>query len=343
MPPSPGQPSELSGLENIGHMGTVDISVVVVTHNRALMLKRALETLVHQVTGGRFSYEILVVDDGSTDSTEAVVQEVMDKADNHSHLAVRYFYRDKEGISPARNKGVKEAHGQWLAFFDDDQLAEPKWLAELYQVALMRDADCVDGPIDLILPANFPAGLGPRIRALFGEKFVASDARPKSPKDTWGTGNALINKSLFDQVGEFDIALEVGEDTDFFTRVENRGFKICYAPEALVHHEIPESRLRISSIREAFFKGGVANARIHLKNDGRNKMVTHMLWRVAVALGRDIPLMVMGGVLGGHPLMLDSLGGLSYTAGYFWGGIVMLAPSLFRQKDSHKLSRIASP
>ncbi len=324
-------------------MITVDISVVVVTHNRALMLKRALETLVNQVTEGRFSYEVLVVDDGSTDSTAAVIQEVIDNPNDHSTLSVRYIYQDKNGISSARNKGVKEAGGQWIAFFDDDQLAEPKWLAELYRVARTRGADCVDGPIDLILPANFPAGLGPRVRALFGEKFVASDARPKSPKDTWGTGNVLINKSLFGPVGDFDIGFEIGEDADFITRVMYGGFKICYAPEALVHHVIPESRLRISSIREAFFKGGVANARIHLKNDGRNKMVTHMLWRVAVALGRDIPLMVIGGVLGGHPLMLDSLGGLSYTAGYFWGGLVLLAPGLFRQKDFHKLFRIASP
>lgn len=324
-------------------MKTVDISVVVVTHNRALMLKRALESIVNQVTDGGFSYEVLVVDDGSTDNTAAVVQGVIDNSNNHATLSVRYVYQDKGGESRARNRGVKEARGKWIAFIDDDELAEPKWLAELYRVARNRGADCVDGPIDLILPANLPADLGPRVRALFGEKFLTSDARRKSPKDTLGTGNVLITRSLFDQVGDFDIGLEIGMDADFFTRVENGGFKICYAPKAIIHHVIPKSRLQIASIKESFFKGGVANARIHLKNDGRNKLVTHMLWRVAVALGRDIPLMVISGVLGGHPLMLDSLGGLSYTAGYFSGSLVLLAPGLFRQKDFHKLFGIASP
>jgi len=310
-------------------MVTVDISVIVVTYNRALMLRRALETLVNQVTGGRFSYEVLVVDDGSTDSTAAVIQEVIDNPNDHSTLSVRYIYQDKNGISSARNKGVKEARGQWIAFIDDDELAETDWLAELYGVARTKGADCVDGPLYLILPANFHAGLGPKVRALLGEKFVPGDAGRKSPKDTLGTGNVLIKRSLFGKVGDFDIGFEKGGDADFFTRVEKGGFKICYAPKAVVHHVIPESRLRISSIKEIFFKGGVANAQIHLKNYGRNKIITHMLWRMAVTLGRDIPLMVIGSVLRCRPLILDSLGGLSATAGYFWGSLFLLSPSLF--------------
>lgn len=68
---------------NFGNMNETDISIVVVTHNRALMLKMALDSLRKLVTDGSFSYEILVVDDGSADDTAAVVQKAIGNADNH--------------------------------------------------------------------------------------------------------------------------------------------------------------------------------------------------------------------------------------------------------------------
>ena len=198
----------------------------------------------------------------------------------------------------------------------------------------------MDGPINLYTTRRFPSG--PKVRARFGEKFVTSDDQRQSPKTTLGTGNVLINRSLFDKIGYFDVALEIGEDADFFTRVEHGGYKICYAPKALIHHVIPESRLQIASIKEIFFKGGMANAQIHLKYYGRSKIVTHMLWRMAAALGRDIPLMVISSMVSYQPLMLDSIGGLVDTAGYFQGGLGLLVPGRFREKIN-KLFGIESP
>jgi glycosyltransferase involved in cell wall biosynthesis len=308
------------------HMSRVDISVVVVTHNRAAMLSRGLKTIVNQVTDDRFSYEVLVVDDGSTDNTAAVVQQAIENSDNHS-LSLRYIHQVKSGIGSARNKGVMEARGRWIAFFDDDQLADPDWLAELYRVARTGGADCVDGQVNILFPAGFHPG--PKVRAMFGEKFVKRDIKRKSPIDTLGTGNILINRYLFDKLGYFDVAYEVAEDADFFMRVAQGGFKICYAHKALIHHVIPESRLQISSIGKTFFKGGVARAQIHLKYYGRSKILTHMAWRLAVILERDIPLLVIGIPLRCQPLILDSLAGLSATAGYFWGGLRLLRPGLF--------------
>lgn len=305
-------------------METVDISIVVVTYNRAGMLKEALETLVNQETEGRFFFEIIVVDDGSTDNTAQVVREVMYSAENLSDSAVKYIYQNKSGIPSVRNTGVQEARGQWIAFFDDDQLAEPEWLAELYRVAQARGADCVDGPVYPRLPASFQGVLGPRIRALFGEKFVPADGRRKSPKDTLGTNNVLVHRSVFAQVGGFDTAFDLGSDADFFARVEKGGFKICYSPKAVVYHVIPASRLRTSSLRTTFIKGGLACARISVKYGGPVQLTLAILRRVSLALGRDIPLLAITSILRHHSLKSDSLCALWHDIGFFWGMLFLV-------------------
>ena len=94
--------------ENIGDMKGIDISIVVITRNRALMLKMALESLRIQAIDDKFVYEILVVDDGSTDDTAKIVQKVINLADNNA-VSLKYIYQGKSGRSSARNKGVRGA------------------------------------------------------------------------------------------------------------------------------------------------------------------------------------------------------------------------------------------
>src|SRR5262245_56043964 len=119
------------------------VSIVVCTHNRADNLRAAVASLYDLATRGRFDYEIVVVDNASTDDTPAVVAE----ADCLSPHRVRYVFEGRKGISPARNRGVREAAGSWIAFFDDDQLAEPQWLAELWDLAEAKQVDGVGGRV----------------------------------------------------------------------------------------------------------------------------------------------------------------------------------------------------
>ena len=106
------------------------------------MLRAALESLTRLRTQPEFDYEVLVVDDGSTDETARVVQSVMDT----SVVDIRYLRQENRGIAGARNTGVFHARGSWVAFFDDDQLAEPDWLVHLLAAASSSGADCVGGP-----------------------------------------------------------------------------------------------------------------------------------------------------------------------------------------------------
>ena len=108
-----------------------DITVVVCTHNRAESLWQALASLYALETGGRFTYEVLVIDNASPDHT----QDVIAAAAGESKAPLRGVHEPQKGIVAARNRGVLEAAGKWIAFFDDDQLADSRWLLELHSAA----------------------------------------------------------------------------------------------------------------------------------------------------------------------------------------------------------------
>ena len=305
----------------------IDISVVVVTYNRAGMLQNALTTLVNQMTEDRFSLEILVIDDGSTDITETA----QSFADNHTR-PVRYIHKEHGGEGRARNKGVLEARGEWLAFFDDDQLAAPLWLTELYKVAQEMGADCVDGPVFLMLPDSCPLQLGQKSRRVLGEKIFSQSNGQHPGKEYVGAGNVLIRKSLFEQVGLFDVTFRQGVDEDFFRRLQKGGFRFCYSPQAVAYHVIPPMRLQRAYLRETCLRMAVAHTRVRLKYEGALRLALLTSLRVGVALGRDIPLLLLAGMLNDEPLNLDSRCGIWYTLGLIRGSLFYLAPNLFPQK-----------
>jgi GT2 family glycosyltransferase len=306
-----------------------DITIVLATYNRAPMLRKALESLAQQETGENFSYDILVVDDGSTDDTAAVVQALSNTAVG---VSVTYVYQENRGQSAALNNGGELSRGDWLAFFDDDQRAEPGWLAELYHVAQEKEADCVGGAVLLDLPEPVPLKLGPRTRQLMSENFSSARARDNSIKENIGSGNVLIRRSVFKRVGKFDSGFRCGYDTDLFWRVEKGGFRLAYAPNAAIHHVIPESRLQPSYLRRLCFMWGVASARIRWQYQGSLGLVGINLWRLGVTLGRDLTLITIAAVCRHRPLLLDSLLSFWYTLAIMRGSLVFLAPRVFPQK-----------
>ena len=107
------------------------ISVVVCTYNRAPLLREAILSLARLECDGRFSYDIVVIDNASTDDTPSVVHELSHLTD----VQVTGVREDRPGISYARNRGVEEATGDWIAFFDDDGIADPKWLDASQMIA----------------------------------------------------------------------------------------------------------------------------------------------------------------------------------------------------------------
>lgn len=305
-----------------------DITAIVVTHNRAAMLKAALQSLSHQDTAGAFTYEILVIDDGSTDNTSKVVAAMARQA---APLVVRYLAKQRGGEGDARNVGLREAHGQWVAFCDDDQVADRAWLAELFREALAGRADCVGGAVSLSLSSSGSLDLGPKARQVLGEKLLSSQGRSRHVKDAIGAGNCLLRKSLVEALGNFDVSFSQGVDTDFFWRVEQAGFTMRLAPQAVIYHVIPESRLNAPYLRKVCLRKGVATARISLKHEGRLKLFLRVLLRLGIVCARDLPSVLIAPWLNNTGFHIDSWCGLWFGLGFLRGALFFLSPGLFPQ------------
>lgn len=308
----------------------VNISIVVATYNRAEMLHNALKTLVSQETEGKFAYEICVVDDGSTDCTSEVVREM---AQNNASPPIRYIYTSGGGPSHALNRGVAEARGVWLAFFDDDQLAEPVWLAQLYKVGQEKRVECVGGPVSLQLPQGKYRELSPKWRNLLGEKFLG-DRLVRYPQNHLGSGNLLIKKSVFTEVAGFDAVNFplVSYDLDFFWRLEEAGYYSWFSPQAVVHHVIPEERLSIAYLRENCQRWGFTYAWVVFKNAGPLKLALATLLRLGAISVRDIPLYYIYRLIGPESHFLDKRISLWWGWAFVRGALSHLLPKLFKQE-----------
>jgi GT2 family glycosyltransferase len=220
-------------------MNSPEVSVVVCTRNRATLLADALASL-YDLSTDDFVYEIVVVDNGSTDGTRAVVKH----AGTESKHSIRYVYEAEPGIVAARNRGIAEAQGNWVAFFDDDQLADWHWLAELYRGASERGALSVGGAVNLALPADCQRSLAPQVRMLLGEALHGDEPLRYAGRITPGCGNWMLARTAFERVGMFQRSIAGrGEDTDLFERLERAGIPSWYVPTAVIHHMTPSERL----------------------------------------------------------------------------------------------------
>jgi glycosyltransferase involved in cell wall biosynthesis len=199
-----------------------------------------LRTLYDLETDDLFTYEVVVVDNASTDHTPDVVE----GAGRESRWPIRGFFEGKKGISVARNRGVAEARGRWIAFFDDDQAAHSRWLVELWRLAQEKNVRHVAGAVALRLPDGCNRRLDPMCGMLLGESPPSAKERPLGGKFNPGAGNWLIERSVFREVGLFDEGIGArNEDTNLYRRAAAMGIHGWYTPAAVIDHIIPASRL----------------------------------------------------------------------------------------------------
>ncbi len=223
-----------------------DVTVVVCTYNRAALLRDALASLFALRTDGRFAYELLVVDNASTDDTPEVLAEFSQSAP----ITFRAVREMVQGVAAARNRGVGEVTTPWIAFFDDDQIADPRWLAELMAFAAEKNALCVGGANRLLFSNGEAVELAPVCRWMLGETMGGDEPCRAVGRLAPGAGNLLIHRSVFDRVGLFDGSLKTaGEDGELFRRVEVSGIEAWYTPRAVMHHVVPGYRARADYLR----------------------------------------------------------------------------------------------
>lgn len=223
-------------------------SVVVPTFNRAALLPKVLQALMEQDYDGK--YEILVVDDGSRDATPYVLEEW---ARRHPSW-LRVFRQDNAGPARARNRGAVEAGGQFLAFIDDDCVAENSWLRRLERALEEAGAAAVGGAV--INREETWVG-----RYINRERVIDHVVAPDGTVKELITCNAGVRADIFSRLGGFDEAIRVagGEDTEFSLRLRAAGLRIVSAPTARVHHD---SRVDLSGYLRMIYRHGRGRRRL---------------------------------------------------------------------------------
>ena len=311
-------------------MEAPQISIIIPTYNRCDMLCDALASLLRQETGGEFRYEIVVVDNASSDATKAVVHEVAADAP----VPVRYAYQAVSGDAPSRNRGIAQSRGRWLAFFDDDQLAAPDWLRQLYRAARESKAAVVGGAVRLDLPENVLHRLGRDVRhTSLREVDYYPNIHPYTGKRLPGCGNALVERRAFETIGTFDEAMAWGgSDSDFFLRARTAGLALYYTPHAVIRHRIPPNRLTLEYIRWDAQQGCDALACHDFKRHGRLVLAMLCLARVAQALLVAVLKLIWGWVRSDPGKVLGQRMRLWRAEGYARRTLAILAPAWLRQE-----------
>ncbi|MBA4313398.1 MAG: hypothetical protein C0417_12310 [Chlorobiaceae bacterium] len=235
----------------------LEISIIVCTHNRGKSIGETIQSLRNQ-TFPVENFEVVVVDNGSTDNTRQTVEENSIGADN-----INYIFEPMLGLSIARNRGIKESQGEIIAFIDDDAVAVPNWINEV----LNRFSDpavwAVGGRAVARWPVPKPVWMGENLSDYLGLTNYGDQTRfltyPHYPVGV----NMAFRREVFDVVGMFSedfgrkgSKLLSNEEFDYCYKVEKAGGKIAYAPNAIVQHCISLSRIsKWWFLKRAYWQG----------------------------------------------------------------------------------------
>jgi len=192
------------------------ISVIIPTYNRYELLKRALNSVFSQTYT---PFEVIVIDDGSTDETQQIVQDFPN---------IKYFYQENRGVSSARNLGIEKSASDWIAFLDSDdewhenKLEEQVFFHKQNPKVLMSytDEKWIRESVEVKVPKKFRKFGGDIFNECLSHCIIAPSA-------------TLIHKDLLNAVGDFDESLEVCEDYDLWLRIA-QSYKIGLVDKKLI-------------------------------------------------------------------------------------------------------------
>lgn len=225
----------------------IEVSVVIPTYNRSALLRNTVASVLGQET--QTSFDVLIVDNNSTDDTKLVADSLMEQHPGKVH----YVIETQQGNAHARNRGVKTAKGAIIAFVDDDVTVDPNWLTTL-KTALDARADLsfVGGRVLPQWSGTVPSWLTPDHWAPLAlvdygpAELLISDQNPLGLL----TANIAFRRTVFDEAGLFSPHLQrvkdrIGsmEDHEFVLRVCRHGKKGMYLPQMIARAPVESERL----------------------------------------------------------------------------------------------------
>ena len=253
------------------HIATeaIRISVIVCTYNRSKILRFCLDTLVNQ-TADKSLFEIIVVNNNSTDNTQSVAEEYAS-----IHTNFRVVFEARQGLSIARNRGYMEARYEWVSYIDDDAKVSDDYIERAIEIISLKEPDIFGGPY-------FPYYVDEKPKWFLDkyETVELGEARMLSRKEFLNGTNILFNKNLLGSLGCFDAELGMtgnkiayGEETSLqiIAWDKKNDLKVFYSPELKVYHLATHQKMTLVDKLLRSYKMGYSQTYLWIRPECERK------------------------------------------------------------------------
>jgi glycosyltransferase involved in cell wall biosynthesis len=230
------------------------LSVIICTYNRSGILDKTLKSLEQVEVPGDVAWEVLIIDNGSTDNTPAIVQGYI----KNNKIPVFYFLEAASGKSAALNLGIQKSRGEIIAFTDDDVLLDKKWVNAILNAVSKYPYSAFGGRIIALWGSPIPSRLSSagKFNSLSGTVFFRDDGEIDREYNEAMIGNVPCGANMFfrreaiESNGFFRTDLGpshhvpgASEDTEFCSRMLKLGRKFMYVANAVIYHPVDVEKI----------------------------------------------------------------------------------------------------
>ena len=233
------------------------VSVIIPAYNDEKGIRKTLKSVLKQ-TYPDDSYEVLAIDNNSTDDTRAVIQEFEER---YSRTVELFVEEELQGPPAARNKGLEHAEGPIIAFIDADMTVDETWLESVAETMQQNDWEYMGCNVEVVFEDERET-LTAKYNQIFGfpmKKYIEE-------AHFAGTGCLVVKKSVFEEVGPFDGQLAFSGDREFGDRVHRAGFDQHFQPDITMYHP---ARASFRAMLAKAFRAGRAQSYLAQYNPER--------------------------------------------------------------------------
>jgi glucosyl-dolichyl phosphate glucuronosyltransferase len=256
------------------------ISVCICTYNRSAYLLKGLAGLAKMIIPKGIRWELLVVDNNSSDDTEKIINEFRMK------LPIIYVFEKNQGLSHARNRAIKECKGEVLFYLDDDAVVHPDWLTSMFRAILnFPEAGYFGGRSLPKWDKGRPSWLRdldmPLIAGVIGFYDLGENTKIYAQSEPLPVGlNFGLRRCLFEDLEPFRIDLGVvgiipgrGEESEYLERAVVKSYKGVYVGDALCYHHVSSKKMTLKYMYRLGIQKGIAAQRVdvNIANNGSIK------------------------------------------------------------------------
>lgn len=264
------------------------ITIMICTYKRPEKLKDTLNSILH-LDCNLNRVAVVVVDNDICKSAKSLVYSYKDR------LNIIYGTESNRGISNARNRCLSIASRidcEFVAFIDDDETFEKRWLEESINCLNKNNADIVAGPVYRVYPESTPSWI------IKSKLFEPKEMDDGTVLDKCATGNVLMKKeNIYNMRFDIKYAVSGGEDTKFFMEMNKKGKKIVYSKKSVIYETIELDRINIGYIAKRTFRE--ASYYVHMEKE---VLKVNAIVRLVKSIGKIliavllIPFSLIGGV-----------------------------------------------